>query len=117
MPQGIRYSEDFKRDSVGPIIDPGYSVQDVSDRLGITTKSLYAWKVKFSQPKAQTDQDIEVRKFKAELVGGTEERDILNLEGSKRILFIIFLEQGHGALTDRVLRSNVPRGYSAKDAK
>ncbi|MCL4167030.1 UNVERIFIED_CONTAM: hypothetical protein GTU68_056061 [Idotea baltica] len=77
MPKGIRYTEEFKRDAVSQVIDRGYSVQEVADRLGITTKSLYGWKAKFARPKAQTDQDIEVRRLKAELARVTEERDIL----------------------------------------
>lgn len=77
MPKGIRYTEEFKRDAVAQVIDRGYSVGDVADRLGITTKSLYTWKAKFEQPKQQTSQDIEVRRLKAELARVTEERDIL----------------------------------------
>jgi transposase len=77
MPRGIRYSEEFKRDAVAQVTERGYSVQEVSDRLGITTKSLYDWRSKFEQPKQQTDQDIEVRRLKAELIRVTEERDIL----------------------------------------
>ena len=44
---------------------------------GITTKSLYAWRSKFEQPKQQTDQDVEVQRLKAELARVTEEGDIL----------------------------------------
>lgn len=77
MPRGIRYSEEFKRDAVAQVTERGYSVQEVSYRLGITTKSLYDWRSKFEQPKQQTDQDIEVRRLKAELARVTEERDIL----------------------------------------
>ena len=60
MPRGIHYSEEFKRDAVAQITERGYSVQEVSDRLGITSKSLHAWRSKFEQPKQQTTQDDEV---------------------------------------------------------
>ena len=50
MPRGIRYSEEFKRDAVAQVTERGYSVQEASDRLGITTKSLYDWRSKFEQP-------------------------------------------------------------------
>jgi transposase len=40
----IRYTEEFKRDAVAQVTDRGYSVKDVSARLGISTKSLYDWK-------------------------------------------------------------------------
>ena len=36
-----RYTEEFKRDAVVQITDRGYSVQEVSERLGICTKSPY----------------------------------------------------------------------------
>ena len=77
MPRGIRYSEELKRDVVAQITERGYSVQEATGRLGITTKSLYDWRSKFEQPKQQTDQGIEVRRLKAELARVTEERDIL----------------------------------------
>ena len=77
MARGIRYSEEFIRDAVAQITERGYSVQEVSDRLGITTKSPYDWRSKFEQPKQQTNQDIEVRRLKAELARVTEELDIL----------------------------------------
>ena len=35
MPRGIRYSDEFKRDAVAQVTERGYSVQEVSDRLGI----------------------------------------------------------------------------------
>ena len=75
MPKGLRYSDEFKRDAVSQVVDRGYSVQEVSDRLGI--KSLYGWKAKFGQPKEQADQSAEVRRLKLKLARVTEERDIL----------------------------------------
>ena len=77
MARGIRYSAEFKRDAVAQITDRGYSVQEVSERLRISTKSLYDWRSKLAQPKQQNHQDIEIRKLKAELARVTEERDIL----------------------------------------
>ncbi|MBT6718413.1 MAG: transposase, partial [Nitrospina sp.] len=41
MTKGIRYTVEFKKDAVSQVTDRGYSVKDVSDRLGISTKSLY----------------------------------------------------------------------------
>lgn len=77
MPKAIRYSDEFKRDAVSQVIDRGYSVQEVVDRLGITTKSLYGWKGKFGRLKAEDDKDGELRRLKSELARVTEERDIL----------------------------------------
>ncbi|NQV83362.1 MAG: transposase, partial [Rhodospirillales bacterium] len=47
---GIRFSDDFKKDAVSQVVDRGYSVSDVAERLGISTKSLYTWKTQFSKP-------------------------------------------------------------------
>jgi len=53
----IRYQDDFKKDAVSQVVERGYSVRDVAGRLGISTKSLYAWKAEFSNPdKARYDE-------------------------------------------------------------
>ena len=39
-----RFSEEFKRDAVAQITERGYPVAEVSQRLGVSTHSLYAWK-------------------------------------------------------------------------
>ncbi len=76
-----RYTEEFKRDAVVQITDRGYSVQEVSERLGVSTKSLYDWRRLYSQsePKIKKDaaQVSEIHRLKAELARVTEERDIL----------------------------------------
>ena len=48
---GIIFTDEFKRDAVAQVVDRGYSVAEVSERLGISTKSLYTWKTQFSQPR------------------------------------------------------------------
>lgn len=70
------FSDDFKRDAVRQITERGYPVKEVSERLGVSTHSLYAWKKKFSEPEAN-DKDAEIRRLKKELSRVTEERDIL----------------------------------------
>jgi transposase len=55
----------------------GYPVAEVSQRLGVSQHSLYAWKKKFSQPSGGNDKDVEIRQLKRELARVTEERDIL----------------------------------------
>ena len=54
----IRYRDDFKKDAVSQVVDRGYSVRDVADRLGISTKSLYTWKAEFSQPDKARDDEV-----------------------------------------------------------
>jgi transposase len=66
---------------VSQVTDRGYSVKEVSDRLGISTKSLYDWIKQYSKPESlrikETEQVRENRRLRAELVRVTEERDIL----------------------------------------
>jgi transposase-like protein len=38
-----RFSDDFKLDAIKQITERGYSVADVSQRLGVSTHSLYGW--------------------------------------------------------------------------
>ena len=81
MSKGIRYTEEFKKDAVSQVTDRGYSVKEVSDRLGISTKSLYDWIKQYSKPESlrvkETEQARENRRLRAELARVTEERDIL----------------------------------------
>ncbi len=75
-----RFTEDFKIDAVKQITERGYSVGDVSQRLGVSTHSLYAWVKKYSASPGSTakdDQSAEIRRLKQELARVTEERDIL----------------------------------------
>lgn len=78
---GKRYPEEFKIEAVKQIIDRGYSVKEVADRLGVTTKSLHNWVRKYgdqgSQHQTINQQQDELRKLKSELRRVTEERDIL----------------------------------------
>ena len=80
MGKGTRYSDEFKQEAVTPVVVHGYSVADVSQRLGISNKSLYDWIKVFSKPKKQRDEDADLRaevaRLKRELKRATEERDI-----------------------------------------
>ncbi len=88
-----RFSDDFKRDAVHPLSGSGlhanhekkitvrgYPVKEVSQRLGVSTHSLYSWVKKYSKPSEAVDNDdhaAENRRLKRELARVTEERDIL----------------------------------------
>jgi len=78
-----RYSPEFKDEAVRQIIERGYSVAEVSERLGVSSHSLYKW-VKAVTPdkKEQNTADLveaksEVLRLRAQLRRTEEERDIL----------------------------------------
>lgn len=78
-----RYSPEFKDEAVRQIVDRGYSVADVSERLGVSAHSLYKW-VKAVKPDETEEQAAalvearsEVLKLRAQLKRTEEERDIL----------------------------------------
>ena len=76
-----RYTEEFKIEAVRQVIDRGYSVAEVAQRLGTTTHSLYAWRTRYGPDSAEhmekVETDQEIRRLKKELRRVTEERDIL----------------------------------------
>jgi len=76
-----RYTEEFKIEAVKQITERGYSVQEVANRLGTTTHSLYAWRKKYGhgpqKAAERDDQQAEIRRLRNELKRVTEERDIL----------------------------------------
>ena len=49
-----RFSDEFKKDAVSQVVDRGYPVAEVAERLGVSTKSIYTWKAQFSQPDCKT---------------------------------------------------------------
>jgi len=78
-----RFSPEFKDEAVRQIVDRGYSVAEVSERLGVSAHSLYKW-VKAVKPDktdeqaaALIDARSEVLKLRAQLKRTEEERDIL----------------------------------------
>ncbi|MFP6791544.1 MAG: IS3 family transposase [Thalassolituus sp.] len=85
---GERYNEEFKIAAVKQVTEHGYSIADVAQRLGITTKSLYNWRDRYGENaqayhEKQSSHE-ELRKLKAELKRVTEERDIF--KGGRRVL-------------------------------
>jgi transposase len=73
------FTEEFKRDAVVQIVERGYPVAEVSQRLGVSQHSLYEWKKKFAKSVGGSgdSRDAEIRQLKRELARVTEERDIL----------------------------------------
>ena len=71
-----KFSDEFKRDAVTQITERGYPVREVSERLGVSPYSLYAWKKKFAKATSgESEKDAEIRRLKKELARVSEERD------------------------------------------
>lgn len=81
MSKGIRFTDEFEQDAVAQVVERGYTVSEVAERLGVSTKSLYTWKAQFAKsPQARSEvseQAAEIRRLKRELARVTEERTIL----------------------------------------
>lgn len=78
-----RYSPEFKDEAIKQVTERGHSVQEVADRLGVSSHSLYQWvkSVRPSKEEARSDELLEAKreilKLRAELRRVQEERDIL----------------------------------------
>ena len=81
MGKGIRYSAEFKQEAVNQVVVHGYSVLEVSQRLGVSNKSLYDWIKRLSKPAKQRQQDSDLQaenaRLKRELKRLQQERNIL----------------------------------------
>lgn len=79
-----RFTSEFKAEAIKQITERGYSVKDVSERLGVSDHSLYNWLKQHKQATnpdpvvtQQHDLAAENARLKAELKRAEEERDIL----------------------------------------
>lgn len=78
-----RYTAEYKEEAVKQITERGYSVQEVSKRIGVSTYSLYKWLKQSRGNKGRhgKNHEEELRKenlrLKNELKRVEEERDIL----------------------------------------
>lgn len=72
-----RYTVEFREEAVRQVTLRGYSVAEVSSRLGISTKSLYTWIRDSTQTPKDKDAQAEIAQLKRELKRVEEERDIL----------------------------------------
>ena len=80
--RGTRYTAEFKVEAIKLITQCGHDVVEVSKRLGVSDKSLYAWLQQSQQGDLPNSKDIaalklELQRMKAELKRTTEDRDIL----------------------------------------
>jgi len=78
-----RFTPEFKDEAVRQIVERGYPVSEVSERLGVSAHSLYKW-VKAVRPDKSQEQAAEliaakseILKLRSQLRRVEEERDIL----------------------------------------
>ena len=76
-----RFTEEFKIQAAKQVTDQGYSVASVSERLGVTSSSLYNW-IKAYGPDSEEyrqsqEQSDRIKQLEKELKRVTMERDIL----------------------------------------
>ena len=78
-----RYTPEFKDEAVRQVVEQGYRVSEVAERLGVSTNSLHKW-VKAVKPTRSDQQTAELNeakkeilKLRADLRRVEEERDIL----------------------------------------
>ena len=102
-----RFTPEFKEEAVRQVVERGYPVREVAERVGVSAHSLYKW-VKGVQPdrSEQRTQELieaksEILKLRAELRRAQEERDLLK-NRPRGLPRPICLETG-GAYTDDTL--------------
>jgi len=78
-----RYTPEFKDEAVRQVLERGYTVAEVSQRLGVSSHSLYKW-AKAVKPDKSDEQAAELVEAKSEILRLRaqmrrieEERDIL----------------------------------------
>ena len=83
MGSNRQYTDEFRSEAVKQVIERGFTVIDVSTRIGIPKHTLYEWVHKARKAalaaggQSEKNDSAEIRRLKAELKRVTEERDIL----------------------------------------
>ena len=80
---GQRYTPEFKNEAVRQVVERGYSVVEISQRLGVSKHSLYKWVNAVSPDKTGHQAEelaaakSEILKLRSQMRRLEEERDIL----------------------------------------
>lgn len=70
MTKQQRYTAEFRAEAIKKVVDRKYSVKDVSERLGVSTHSLYAWLAKAGVGRDAEKADATEEKRCAERICG-----------------------------------------------
>ena len=79
MGKSIRYSDEFKQEAVNQVAVHGYSVNDVAERLGISTKTLYGWLKKFQSQQKRVKKN---KTYELKMPGWNVSWNVLNKKGT-----------------------------------
>jgi len=74
------YTEEFKIEAVKQVTERGFTVTDVSNRLGLNRKTLSIWVKRYGLDNSisqYSNNEQELSRLRSELKRVTEERDIL----------------------------------------
>ena len=80
---GQRYTPEFKNEAVRQVVERGYSVTEIAQRLGVSKHSLYKWVNAVSPDKSESQAaelaaaKSEILKLRGQMRRLEEERDIL----------------------------------------
>lgn len=76
-----KFTEEFKIQAVKQITEEGYTVSSVSERIGVSSNSLYNWLKRYGENSEQylqsSEQEARIKALEKELKRVTQERDIL----------------------------------------
>jgi transposase len=80
---GQRYTPEFKNEAVRQVVERGYSVTEIAQRLGVSKHSLYKWVHAVTPDKSESRAEelvaakSEILKLRSQMRRLEEERDIL----------------------------------------
>ena len=78
-----RFTPEFKQEAVRQVLERGYSVPEIAERVGVSAHSLYKWVKAVTPDKTEKhasellEAKSEILKLRAQLRRTEEERDIL----------------------------------------
>ncbi len=88
-----RYCAEFRDEAARQVLDRGYSVREVSKRLGVSAHTLYKW-VKFVKPRPEKQHEEELLEVKGENL--KLKANLYRVEGGRGLLPNSLYMEGDG---------------------